>query len=46
MDKYEKEFYSCYCLFDVCCLAQAKEENFSKLEKRENLLCKEGLTKY
>ena len=34
MEKYEKEFYSCYCLFDVCCLSQAKEGNFSKLGEK------------
>ena len=34
MDKYEKKIYSCYCLFDVCCLSQAKEEDYSTLGKR------------
>ena len=37
MDKYEKRFYSCYCLFDVCCLSEAKEEEFSTFGKRITL---------
>ena len=38
MDKYEKKYYSCYCLFDVCCLSKAqKEEDFPTFGKKIRL---------
>ena len=34
MSEYEKKTYSCYCLFDDCCLAKAKNETIKELFKR------------
>ena len=29
-----RKIYSCYCLFDVCCLAKAKNESFQEIGLR------------
>ena len=34
MEAYEKKIYSCYCLFDVCCLSESKDEDLPQLSKR------------
>ena len=40
MNEYEKKTYSCYCLFDVCCLAKAKNESISELSERLKIFIK------
>ena len=34
MTEYEKKTYSCYCLFDDCCLAKVKNETIKELSER------------
>ena len=34
MNEYEKKIYSCYCLFDDCCFAKAKNETIKQLAER------------
>ena len=34
MDEYEQKIYSCYCLFDDCCLSKAKNETIKQLAER------------
>ena len=34
MAEYEKKNYSCYCLYDVCCVAKAKKDSCEELSER------------
>ena len=34
MTECEKKTYSCYCLFDDCCLSKAKNETINELSER------------
>ena len=40
MTEYEKKTYSCYCLFDDCCLGKVKNETIKELSERLHISAK------
>ena len=38
--KFNMIIFSCYCLFDVCCLAKENDKSFEEVGKRISVFCK------
>ena len=38
--KFSMIIFSCYCLFDVCCLAKENDKTFEEAGKRISVFCK------